>query len=47
VITTRASQSWIRSISACEENPPNTTMCGAPIRAQASIATTVSGIIGM
>ena len=29
------------------EKPPNTTVCGAPIRAQASIATTVSGIIGM
>ena len=46
-MTRRASQSVIRSISACAEKPPNTTVCGAPIRAQASIATTVSGIIGM
>jgi hypothetical protein len=47
VITTRASQSMMRSDSAVEENPPNTTQCGAPRRAHASIATTVSGIIGM
>ena len=47
VMTTRASQSMIRSDSAVEEKPPNTTVCGAPSRAHASIATTVSGIIGM
>jgi hypothetical protein len=47
VITTRASASWIRSTSACAEKPPKTTLCAAPIRAHASIATTVSGIIGM
>jgi hypothetical protein len=29
------------------ENPPNTTECGAPMRAHASIATAASGIIGM
>ena len=29
------------------EKPPNTTLCGAPIRAHANIATTTSGIIGM
>ena len=27
--------------------PPNTTECSAPMRAQASIANTASGIIGM
>ena len=47
VITTRASQSRIRSDRAVAEKPPNTTVCGAPRRAQASIAITVSGIIGM
>jgi hypothetical protein len=30
----------------CGEKPPKTTLCGAPMRAQASIATTTSGIIG-
>ena len=45
-MTTFASQSAIRLASASAEKPPNTTVCGAPIRAQASIATTVSGIIG-
>ncbi len=45
-MTTRASQSMIRSDSAVEENPPKTTVCGAPSRAQASIEITVSGIIG-
>ena len=47
VMTVCASQSRIRELSASAENPPKTTMCGAPRRAQASIATTVSGIIGM
>ena len=47
VSTTRASQSRIRVASASAENPPNTTVCGAPMRAQASIAMTVSGTIGM
>jgi hypothetical protein len=28
-------------------NPPNTTECTAPSRAQASIATTARGTIGM
>ena len=36
-----------RSAIACDENPPKITLCGAPIRAHASIATTASGIIGM
>ena len=47
VTTTRQSESRIRSRSASGENPPNTTECTAPIRAQASIATAASGTIGM
>ena len=45
----RQASSWVtssfapvdssRSPSASAENPPNTTTCGAPMRAQASIAT--------
>ena len=38
--------SSIRSRSDFAENPPNTTECGAPILAQASIAMAASGIIG-
>ena len=34
----RARQSWMRSRRDSAENPPKTTLCGAPIRAQASIA---------
>jgi hypothetical protein len=37
----------MRPRSASTENPPKTTLCVAPIRAQASIATAASGIIGM
>ena len=33
--------------SDCAEKPPKTTLWGAPMRAQASIATAASGIIGM
>ncbi len=47
VMTTRASASWIRVARASEEKPPKTTECAAPMRAQASIAIAVSGIIGM
>jgi len=36
----------MRSLTDSAEKPPNTTLCGAPIRAQASIATTTAGIIG-
>ena len=36
-----------RSPSDDAENPPNTTTCGAPMRAQASIATGSSGTIPM
>jgi hypothetical protein len=44
---TLASASLIRPASASELKPPNTTVCGAPRRAQASIAIGSSGIIGM
>ena len=47
VTTTRASASRIRSRSASDENPPNTTEWTAPMRVQASIVTTSSGIMGM
>jgi hypothetical protein len=46
VISTFAFETSIRSFTASGANPPNTTLCGAPIRAQASIETTTSGIIG-
>jgi hypothetical protein len=46
VITSLAWASSMRLRSASAENPPNTTECTAPMRAQASIATTASGIIG-
>ena len=36
----------MRSRTDSGEKPPKTTLWGAPIRAQASIATTTSGIIG-
>jgi hypothetical protein len=36
----------IRSTSAWEEKPPNTTGVRAPMRAQASIEMTASGTIG-
>ena len=47
VITQVDSQSSIRLASASGENPPKTTECTAPMRAQASMATAASGIIGM
>jgi len=37
----------MRAASSFAANPPNTTECTAPIRAQASMAITASGIIGM
>ena len=46
VIRALASENCIRSLTASGEKPPKTTLCGAPIRAQASIATATSGIIG-
>jgi hypothetical protein len=47
VITKRLAQSSMRPCSASGEKPPKTTLWTAPIRAQASIATAASGIIGM
>ena len=46
VTSALASENSIRSLTASGEKPPKTTLCGAPIRAQASIATTSSGTIG-
>lgn len=46
VISAFALDTAIRSPTAEGAKPPNTTLCGAPIRAQASMATTTSGIIG-
>ncbi len=39
--------SSMRTASSCGAKPPNTTEWTAPMRAQASMATTASGIIGM
>ena len=39
--------SFSRPDSESAEKPPNTTVCGAPSRAQASIATATSGTIPM
>ena len=36
-------QSFIRADNASAENPANTTLCIAPIRAQASIVATAIG----
>jgi hypothetical protein len=46
VMSAVACDTSIRSRTADGAKPPNTTLCGAPIRAQASMATTTSGIIG-
>ena len=45
--TTLGCASSMRTASSCAAKPPNTTECTAPIRAQANMATTASGIIGM
>jgi len=47
VISTSQPMSLSRSASASDEKPPKTIVCGAPSRAQASIATGVSGTIPM
>ncbi len=47
VITTDAWASSMRSRRASGEKPPNTTEWTAPMRAQASMATGNSGIMGM
>ena len=39
--------SSMRAASSAGAKPPKTTECTAPMRAQASIATTASGTIGM
>ena len=44
---TLASASLMRSRRASAEKPPNTTEWAAPMRVQASMATTTSGTIGM
>jgi hypothetical protein len=46
VIMMFESQSLMRPASESGEKPPNTTEWIAPIRAQASMATAISGIIG-
>jgi hypothetical protein len=46
-MTTRGCASSIRTASSGAANPPNTTECTAPSRAQASMAITASGTIGM
>ncbi len=45
--TTAGRASSMRAASSCAAKPPNTTECTAPNRAQASIAMTASGTIGM
>ena len=47
VSTSLGLQSSMRLASSFAANPPNTTECTAPSRAQASIAITACGIIGM
>ena len=47
VISTSHSMSFRRSESESAEKPPKTTVCGAPSRAQASIAIGSSGTIPM
>ncbi len=47
VISTSQPMSFARSESESAEKPPKTTVCGAPSRVQASIATGSSGIIPM
>ena len=46
VISRPASENSIRSATDSAEKPPKTRLCGAPMRAHASIATATSGIIG-
>ena len=47
VITHLAFASFIRSRTASEAKPPNTTLCTAPMRAHASIAIAASGTMPM
>ncbi|HXX89719.1 MAG TPA: hypothetical protein VEI83_05805 [Acidimicrobiales bacterium] len=45
--TTLGRASSMRMASSCAAKPPKTTECTAPKRAQASMATTASGTMGM
>ena len=45
VMTAVQPQSRMRSTRLSGEKPPNTTVWGAPMRAQASMATAISGTI--
>ena len=47
VISTLHAASSMRSASAVDENPPNTTECAAPMRVHASIAIGSSGTMPM
>ena len=47
VISTSHFMSFIRPESESAEKPPNTTVCGAPSRVHASIATASSGTMPM
>ena len=46
VTSSFASENSMRSRTEPAEKPPKTRLCGAPMRAHASIATTTSGIMG-
>ena len=46
VISAFASENSMRSFTESGEKPPNTTLWAAPTRAQASMATATSGIMG-
>src|SRR3954449_5371298 len=46
VTSALASETSMRTLTDSTLKPPNTTLCGAPMRAQASMATRTSGIIG-
>ena len=47
VMSSLALASLLRSATASALKPPKTTLCVAPMRAQASMAMASSGIIGM
>jgi hypothetical protein len=47
VSTIVACASWMRSLRLCALKPQNTTLWMAPMRAQASVAITSSGTMGM
>ena len=47
VMSTVDSASWIALLDRVGAKPPKITLCGAPMRVQASMAMAVSGTIGM